>query len=256
MRKHTINYSGILLIILLFTALSCEQNTNPIEEKTYKSPLELIFQNSDQTKNGFLYSTKSTYIYAQNRKSEHQVHYAYFYDDLFKSCEVEQVLLNSNVISQVQDTDNVVFDGITEHIWQISGGNCIPSFSDTIISINTFEIIQPIPSVDTIFKANGIYLQYTQINNIDSIFVYAMLNKWLSSTIDTNYWTSSDVPQKIQGFPNTGSIYLSPSFLQVFPTNSYITIEVIAFRNKERIIENKHFIVGCAVSSRADYILK
>ena len=116
--------------------------------------------------------------------------------------------------------------------------------------------MQPIPSVDTIYKANGISVHYSQIDGIDSIFVYVMLNKWLSSTIDTNYWTSSDVPQKMEAFPNSGSIYLSPDFLQIFPANAYITIEIIAFRKKESIIDNKPIILGCAVSSRADYLLK
>ncbi len=246
---------SLLLVCLTLPIIISSCNDNPVVNDKV-SIWELFNQSPSSTKYGFLYSTKTTYINSPSNFTTHQSHYAYFYDSLSNYRPADNVTLNGNVISQKNDTDNVVFDGIQEHIWEVIGNQFIPSYLDSILSINTFAITTPLPGIDTIFKNNGVNFQYSTIHGIDSVIVYAKLNKALSSSIDTSYWRMSDIPQGALVVSNTGSITLTPSFFESFPANSYITVEIIALRSKEKVINNRPYLTVCVVSSRADYLLK
>jgi hypothetical protein len=229
--------------------------TNP-EQTDIESPLDIIFGNIDNSKYAFLYTTKSVYLQDDLNSVEHQVHYNYLYDNYHNSCIATSVSLNNTQIVGRYDTTNLSFDGVSYHKWQVDGGTCIDNFTDSILSINTFEIVSPLPTSQELYKKSGFNINYSAISNIDSIIVFVKLNKYHSSIIDTNYYYLAEVPMNYLITQNTGSIFLSSSFLQTFPTNCYITVELITYRKKQGSINNKPYIVACIISSRTDYLLK
>lgn len=252
MKKVHFCLLAIFVILLSFYLTSCSDTVSYDENSM--SLTEIISQSSSTTKYGFLYSTNSIYM-APTTQQTTQIHHTYFYDNSLNYHPADVITLNGNQISQRTDNDNVTFDGNTNHIWVVTGNQQIPSYSDTIQSLNTFQITTPLAH-DTIYKNLGVSINYTTLNGIDSVAVYARFNRGLSSTIDSSNWDSGISYSNGFIVPNNGTIHLPAFFFQTFTSDTYMTIEIVGARYKIKSINDKDFVTACIVSCRTNYYLK
>ncbi|MCX6152718.1 MAG: hypothetical protein NT007_01015 [Candidatus Kapabacteria bacterium] len=242
------------IIIITFSLSSCK-DYNPLMPKENIKNLISNLYSPDKSKQGYLYSSKNVYVYKQSYYQDTYYHASFFYDSSMTYYPANEVKLNGNIEAQKYDYNIVTFDGTTNHIWEVTGNSVVPTYSDTILSLNSFKIVSPLPMIDSINKNVGINLSYTSINNTDTIYILANLNKGRSLILDStyrNYQSIYNASSKI----NNGTINLPSSFFSCFPSNSFITIQIVAFRYKLKYINNKQYMTTCIVSSTGDYLVK
>lgn len=241
------------IMILIPIMMSCTDDYDSNITTPVKEIISMNFGMNDEIL-GYLYSTSSRTMISSNEFVTKQIHHVYFYDSLNHYNPVNSVLLNGLQISQRDDIDSIVFDGTTNHIWNITGNSYIPSFIDTVCSLNNFTITYPIPDA-TFNKNNSLTISYTPISGIDTVAIIAKYNLGLSHRLDSTNDTSKNFTNaKI--VPNNGTIVLPSSFLQGFSSNTYVTFQIVGCRFKHKLILDKKIQTACVVDCKINYIVQ
>jgi hypothetical protein len=246
--------SAIFLLISLASCTNKDVPTNP-SEKGIGSFYGV--SNEPQNCDGYLYTTLTRYMKNDGGYSDAFQDQAYFYDANGNHIIVESLFLNNVLFNQSRliDTIHVPFDGVQNHIWDVHGSPYLPPYSDTILSVNAININSPRSWIDTVYKHNGLTIQYSQIFGIDSIMVLVETDNLMAHNFDTTVVVDNDVKNYLIT-SNTGNIYLPPSFFGNFPNNSMIEVSIMAARTKTKQVENKNFLIACFSRCVAFYVIK
>lgn len=246
--------SAIFLLISLVSCSNKDVPTNPTGRG-----IGSFYGVSSEPENcdGYLYTTLTRYMQNDIVGSDAFQHQAYFYNADGNHIIVESLFLNNVLFNQSRliDTIYVPFDGVQNHIWDVHGSPYLPSFSDTILSVNAININSPRSWIDTVYKHNGLTIQYSQILGIDSIKVLVETDNLMAHNFDTTVVVDNEVKNYLIT-SNTGNIYLPPSFFDNFPNNSIIEVSIMAARTKTKQVENKKFLIACFSRCVAFYVIK
>jgi len=243
-----------LIVTISFTLLSCTDRSSPINTDEF---FDIVFFQMDNTNtDAFLYSTCSTYMTKNLPNVISKGQRSFFYDSTGHSIFASSVGLNGFNISQRSDTLDIPFNG-SFHYWNIIGNNTVPTYNDTIQSINSFVINSPLPW-DTIYKNSGFTIYWSNIANLDSVAIFAEMNKDLTEFIlqDSNYCDNVSYIRNFKRVANIGSAYLPTSFFNGFANNNYVTLKVIGYRYKRKSIGDKNAQTTCIVDCETNYLLK
>jgi|GEM_PF-1831579 len=129
------------------------------------------------------------------------------------------------------------------HIWSVTGAGSIPSYSDTIASLNRFSITEPDTKADTIFRTSGVTVTWDSPGSVDSVGIVLEYNTSLSRLFDT---TAPDTTWRLGvATANSGSYTFSSSQLTSMPTKGFVEITVVGVKSKTKTVSG----VSCRVYS-------
>lgn len=258
MCKRVVLTQILSAIFLLIGLVSCS-NKEDIPTNPTGRGIGSFYGVSSEPENcdGYLYTTLTRYMQNDIVGSDAFQDQAYFYNADGNHIIVESLFLNNVLFNQSRliDTIYVPFDGVQYHIWDVNGSPYLPSFSDTILSVNAININSPRSWIDTVYKHNGLTIQYSQILGIDSIKVLVETDNLMAHNFDTTVVVDNEVKNYLIT-SNTGNIYLPPSFFDNFPNNSIIEVSIMAARTKTKQVENKKFLIACFSRCVAFYVIK
>lgn len=236
-------------IILLFALFGCE---NP-SEKTNDTDVVYDIQGllSNGSYDGYLYATRlNVYDNAGNKHQGNRV-YSFFYTDTNNSVFPNEVKLNGNSLAEDIDFDQIfALDGIANHIWEVTGGNGIPTFNDTIQSIEDFDITSHV-AYDTVNKSQGFTIDYSTISNADDVYVRVEEDTQSSIIYIDSTLTIPSYENYYQAiFNDDGTIEISSLNLSNFNTNRIITVYLLVKKSKVKTVNSKDFIIGSVIQTK------
>lgn len=243
----------IIAISIIVILTNCKENPElPSKLKQGFTLYELMVQ--DNSNSAILCSSTNRIMNNLGQFTDSYQNAAYFYKSDETTAEVAQVKLNNNILNDLlADRGSNLFNGVTQHIWEINGTSDFPSFLDTITSVSSFSIVSPTPGVSQISKSQGVIINYTNIPNIDSLYVVIETNSIISHYLDTNISKTEISQYNMSKVPNTGSINLPPSFFNSINSNRYAKIMIIAYRFKESLKEGKNIYTYNVSACTANY---
>ena len=248
---------NVLIFFLLVSLLiGCKDDSQSPNAKLDRNPFP-YFMTSDNY-DGYLYTAYIITKLNIDRYSYQYQQYDDFYDSItWHLIYPDSVQLNGVILRNHMDYLQIPFDSIY-HTWRVYGtyDNYIPSFTDSIKPIPFFNLNSPIAYKDTLNFKNDIVLNYSQIQNLDSILVFLETDNFMAKYLIDSTYFNSDSPHVSKGlaFKNTGLATIPKETLSDFPTLGVVKINLVAARHKIRVINNKKFIIATMTSFRSNHI--
>ncbi len=198
-----------------------------------------------------LVSTTLRFNKADNTNSDRDSQWFYFFDGNGAPASPASLALNGVSLSSVLDRQAgntaMTWNG-ANHVWTVGGTGSIPSYSDTLASLNRFDVTAPVSFSDTISASSGVVVTWASPGSIDSVLLEVdydySTSVMFDSTVGASNW------RRLKVVANTGSHTLSAGDLSGVPNSGFVSITVSAIKYKTRTIQGFPVRTFCISSSR------
>lgn len=237
----------LLLVLFIGILTSCDDPVSDTENEGNNNDI-FHFLNSSSSYDGYLYSFEQVSI-SQTQNNYSQNFYTYLYDSTGNYIEPDESKINSQTLAIHYDNQaSVNFDGISYHEWEITGNIYFPSFTDSILSMKSFEITN-YSMLDTVSKSNGFIINHSSITQSDSLYIIVKVNQILSNKfIDEDIETNGNERYYRMQAVN-GTVQLSSPDLNDIPKDRIIKVQLVAGTFKDKELVDRTVRIGSIVES-------
>lgn len=208
----TIIFSALLGTFAIFV-FSCSSDVPfaPVEQKLLDLSKGLGFvQGVSDGSNLVAIAIRNNASDGQTYDSDQQ--WFYFYDNRGNPAAPSTLAVNglnlSTTVGMQAGNSSLSWNGAS-HIWVVTGSGSIPTYADTISSLNRFSITEPDTKIDTVFKSLGLTVSWESPGSVDSIGIelryLISLSRITDSTAPTTPWMLSITAPNDSGYTFTAN---------------------------------------------------